>query len=84
MSLKDQTGLAGWQIVLGLEAIAAMIALVMPLTPSKTGSTTGIPHLFFDEPTYLQEIAVHFVATNALIGLIALAAWIWLRRGLDG
>jgi hypothetical protein len=65
--------------VLLTEATALLIALVMPVTPSRTGSTWSLAELVWPEPSYLQEVAVYFLATNALILLIGGAAWVWYR-----
>lgn len=69
-----------WQIVVGIQVVVLVIALIMPITPSKTGSDGGFADFFFDAPTYLQEVAVNFVATNLLVGVLAIGSWIYLRR----
>ena len=59
-----------------VEAAALMIALLMPITPSKTGSTWSPADFFWEEPSYLQEVAVGFVTMNLLIAVIGLGFWI--------
>ena len=61
------------------ESAAVMIALVSPLTPSKTGSDRGLAELFWQEPSYAKEVLVSFVGVNALLILIGLIAWIALK-----
>ena len=68
--------------LLVVESIALAIALVTPITPSKTGSTWSPAHLLWTDPTYLQKVAASFVVVNLLIvvlGLAALAVAKWDR-----
>ena len=78
---EDSKGaLPDWAVgLLTVEAIALLIALAMPITPSKTGSTWSPAQLFATDPSYLMEVAVYFVITNLLILAIGLAAWVWSR-----
>jgi hypothetical protein len=69
------------QGLLALEAIAVLIALAMPITPSKTGSTWSPASLFWPDPNYLQKVAVSFVGVNLLLVLIGVAAWIAFKLG---
>ena len=64
------------------EATALLIALVMPVTPSRTGSDSSPAELVWPEPTYRQEVLFWFVATNALIVCLGAVFWaVWrLRR----
>lgn len=66
---------------LAVQAIALLIGIAMPVTPSKTGSTWSPAHLFRDDPSYLLEVAVYFVMTNLLILMIGLVVWIVTRLG---
>lgn len=61
------------------EGAALMIALLMPITPSKIGSDRGIADLLIHEPTYLQEVLVYFVMTNILLLIIAIIVWLWVK-----
>lgn len=47
-----------------------MIALLMPITPSKTGSKRSLADLLIPDPTYLQEVLVYFLLTNILLLII--------------
>lgn len=67
--------------ILAIQAIALLIGIAMPLTPSKTGSTWSPAQLFWDHPSYLQEVAAYFVMTNLLILAIGLVVWIVTRLG---
>ena len=74
------TPLRDWLAALFLtESAAVMIALVSPLTPSKTGSDRSPAELFWQEPSYAQEAIVAFVGVNALLILIGLIAWIAVK-----
>lgn len=73
-------GRPGWVVGLSaVEGISALIALAMPITPSKTGSTWSPAEWFWADPSYLQDVAVYFVMTNALIFLFLLIVWIWTK-----
>jgi hypothetical protein len=62
--------------ILAIQSIALLIGIAMPLTPSKTGSTWSPAQLFWDDPSYLREVAVYFVMTNLLILGIGLVVWL--------
>lgn len=66
--------------VLLAEAVALLIALVTPITPSKTGSTWSPAELFFAQPSYLKEVLASFVLVNLLLGVLGLIVWIAVRR----
>jgi hypothetical protein len=68
------------KILLLVEAIALVIALVVPLTPSKTGGDVRLGKYFFAEPTYLHEVLVGFVLVNGIIMVFAIAFWIYNAR----
>ncbi len=63
------------------EAIALGIALAMPITPSKTGSTWSPANFFSTDPTYLEKVAASFVVVNFLLLVLGLVAWVISRRG---
>jgi len=65
--------------LLAVEAIALLIGLAMPVTPSKAGSTWSPAQLFSEDPSYLTEVAVWFVMTNLLILAIGFGAWVLSR-----
>ena len=66
--------------VIALESIALGIAIALPVTPSKTGSTWSPAHIFSPDPTYLEKVAASFVLVNVLflvLGLVALVLARW-------
>lgn len=79
---KGRSALSGWAAaVLLVESAALMIALIMPVTPSKTGSTWSPAELLWADPSYGQEVAVYLVVVHVLIFVIGLGAWIlWAFR----
>jgi hypothetical protein len=62
-----------WKGLLALESIALAIALVAPVTPSKTGSTWSPAELFAPEPTYLQDVLASFILVNLMFVVLAAA-----------
>lgn len=73
--------LPGWAVgLLAMQTIAVAIALVMPITPSKTGSTWSPADLFWEDPTYLEKVLASYVVVNILLVLLGLIAWVVLRR----
>ncbi|NJN47582.1 MAG: hypothetical protein HC808_15125 [Candidatus Competibacteraceae bacterium] len=67
-----------WHGLLLAEGVAIIIGLLMPITPSKTGSERGLAHYIIQEPNYLQEFLVYFVLTNLLliiIGIVITVCW---------
>jgi len=68
-----------WHGLLLAEGTALMIALLMPITPSKTGSDWGLAELFISEPIYLEEVVVYFALTNLLLLILAVIVAIWLK-----
>lgn len=67
------------KIVFLLEFLALLIGLAMPITPSKTGGDFSFADWFFEDPSYLQEVLVYFVATNLLIGILVLIAYVMVK-----
>ncbi len=69
--------LPDWLVgLMTVEAIALLIGLAMPITPSKTGSTWSPAELLTPDPSYLTEVAVYFLMTNVLLFTFGLAVWI--------
>ena len=68
-----------WHGLFLVEGAALMIALLMPITPSKTGSDRGIADFLIPNPTYLQEVVVYFILTNILILIIVVIIWLWVK-----
>jgi len=69
------------KVVLAIEAISLFIALALTFGPSKTGSKGGFAPLFIDEPSYLIQILINFVATNAMLTVLAAVFFIVVVRG---
>ena len=78
---QPNRGFGCLKAVLVVEGVALAIALVTPITPSKTGSTWRFAGLFWTDPSYLQKVAASFVVVNWLIGLIGLVILIATRIG---
>jgi hypothetical protein len=68
-----------WHALLLAEGAALMIALLMPITPSKTGSDRGLAELFTSEPSYMEEVVVYFALTNLLLLILAVIVAIWMK-----
>ena len=65
--------------LLVIETISLGIAIVAPITPSRTGSTWSPAELVTADPSYLEKVAASFVRVNVMIFVIGLVAWIALR-----
>jgi hypothetical protein len=77
-----QNRVPGWITgVLVTESIALAIAIVTPITPSKTGSTWSPANFFSTDPTYIEKVGASFVLVNALLLVLGLVAWVISRRG---
>ena len=68
-----------WHGLLLAEVSALSIALLMPITPSKTGSDRGLAHFIINEPSYLEQVFVYFVVTNLLMLLLGVAIAVWVK-----
>ncbi len=68
-----------WHGLFLAEGAALMIALVMPIAPSKTGSDRGLADYFISNPSYLQEVVFNFILTNILLLIIAFIVWLWVK-----
>lgn len=63
--------LPDWAVALILsQAIALMLAIIIPVTPSKTGSPWSPADFVFDDPSYLQEATVIYVLVNGVMALL--------------
>lgn len=78
---RSASGIDRLKGLLVVEGVAFVIALVTPVTPSKTGSDWTFADLVWEEPSYAQEVAASFVVVNLLILLIGLVIWIAVRFG---
>lgn len=78
---KDGPSGRDWLVaVLVVEGTAFLIALVTPITPSKTGSTWTPAHWFSEDPSYLAEVLASFVMVNLVIAVLGLIVWVAARR----
>jgi hypothetical protein len=68
-----------WQIFFLIEIIVLFISLIMPITPSKTGSTTKLAEWFIKDPSYLEEVFFYFVFGNVIVIIIAVVYLIYSR-----
>ncbi len=68
-----------WHGLLLTEGPAIVIALLMPITPSKTGSEGSIADWFFPDPSYLQEVIVSFLFVNLLLLILGVIFMVWLK-----
>lgn len=72
-----------WHGLLLAEGAALLIGLLMPITPSKTGSDWQLAQLFIPEPSYLQNVLVYFALTNLLLLILGAIIAIWLKIKRD-
>ena len=80
MRPKPAQPLPDWLVgLLVTQAVALAIALVMPITPSKTGSTWSPAHIFSEDPSYLEKVAASFVLVNLLLLVLGVVAWLVSR-----
>ena len=56
------------------------IALLMPITPSKTGSRWRPSEAILGEPSYILDMLVWFGVTNLLFGVLAFVVLVSSRR----
>ncbi len=81
MSDQSEEKLPLWKAALGIEFIALLIGLAMPITPTKTGrKTVSLAAWLFGEPSYLMDALIWFVITNIMIGILLLVALILSRK----
>ena len=63
-----------------VQATILIIALVTPVTPSKTGSTWTPAELFSEDPGYVAEVLASFVMVNLIVAILGLLVWVAVRR----
>jgi len=68
-----------WQIFFLIEIILLIISMIMPITPSKTGSTTKLADWFIQNPSYFEEVLFYFIFENVIAIILAVVFFIWLR-----
>ena len=69
----------GLRALLVLESIALAIALVAPVTPSKTGSYWSPAELFVASPSYPEKVLASFVLVNLMMAFLGLVVWVVSR-----
>jgi hypothetical protein len=65
-----------WKIFFLIEASLFAIALILPVTPSKTGSGKNLTEYFFDNPSYFEEVLFNLIFINIIVVFIALIVMI--------
>jgi hypothetical protein len=68
-----------WKIFFLIEIVLLIISLIMPITPSKTGSTTKLTDWFFKNPSYFEEVLFYLIFINLIVIILADIFFIWLR-----
>lgn len=75
-------GIPDWLLGIGFaEAIALVIALILPVTPSRTGSTWSPAELFVPDPPYFAQVAAGFVMIHVIYLVFGIPIWLSSRRG---
>jgi uncharacterized membrane protein len=59
-----------------VEFVLVLIALVIPVTPDKTGAPFVFPP---DLPTYLKEVLIAFALGHAVMIVLAVTVWMYVR-----
>ena len=71
-----------WAVVVVLVEVAALaISLVIPLTPSRSGSEASLADLFVSDPTFFEQALTIFALTNLLVFFFGLAVFIKTPSG---
>ena len=68
-----------WQIFFLIEIILLIISMIMPITPSKTGSDTKLAEWFIKNPSYFEEVLFYFIFGNIIVIILAVVFLFWLR-----
>jgi len=51
----------------------------MPITPSKTGSSTKLADWFIKNPSYFEEVLFYLIFINVIVVILAVVYLTWLR-----
>ena len=71
-----------WAVAVFLtEVSCVLIALLMPITPSRTGGRWSPADLLIENPSYPERALAWFVVTNAIVIVVAAVVWLLVRRG---
>ena len=65
------------KIVVLVEAVGLLIALIMPVTPSKTGKPFVWPASWGE---YFDEVALGFLMVNGIYVVLFIVGWIYVKR----
>ena len=74
---QEQSTLFKIKAFVFVEAVALVVALVLPVTPSKSGKPVKWPPTWSD---YFQDVLLSFVLVNALLLLLFVAGWVYARH----
>ena len=66
-----------WQAYLLIEIVLIIIALIIPISPSKTGSDSSLADWFSDNPSYLEKVFFNFLLLHLLVLLIFIIYFLW-------
>ena len=66
------------KVIAGIEIVNLLIALVIPVTPSKTARPFHWPATWGE---YFGEVLITFLLTNILLAVIFVVGWIFIRSG---
>ena len=68
-----------WKIFFLIEMILLLISIVMPITPSKTGSSTRLAEWFIKNPSYFEEVIFYLVFGNIITIILGIVFFVWNR-----
>ena len=68
-----------WKIFFLVEGCLLAIALILPVTPSKTGSDKSLAEYFLEDPSYLEQVLFSLIFINAIVVFLAVIVIIILR-----
>jgi hypothetical protein len=68
-----------WQIFFLIEIILIFISMIMPITPSKTGSSTKLADWFIKNPSYFEEVLFYLIFINVIVVILAVVYLTWFR-----
>jgi len=68
-----------WQIFFLIEIILLFISMIMPITPTKTGSSTKLADWFIQNPSYLEEVLFYLIFGNVIVIILTVVYLIWSR-----
>jgi hypothetical protein len=68
-----------WQIFFLIEIILIFISMIIPITPSKTGSSTKLADWFINNPSYFEEVFFYFIFGNVIVVILAVVYLTWFR-----